>query len=131
VTTANADKPPPEKPVVLEAINFTFQTIERRRQQYRCLVIATSLTGLASLIMAVVMRRWIFLTGELALPLYFVIFLYFDHRAVMSWQRGICEMRDKQELKIAQLVKILTNRPHLPPATLRSMLAMLDSNDKQ
>lgn len=122
----DANKPPVEKSVLLEAINFTSRAIESRLRHYRYLVMATSLTGLGSIILAVVLHRWIFLTGELALPLYFVVFLYSDHRTVMNWRRGIREMRDKQDLKIAQLAKILANLPHIPKATLNSMLAMVE-----
>jgi hypothetical protein len=46
--TTNANSPKVEKPVLLEAINFTFRTIEQRARQYRNLLVAVSLTGAGS-----------------------------------------------------------------------------------
>jgi hypothetical protein len=122
VTSASA-----EKPVLLEAINFTFRTVERRLRLYRNLAVAVSLTGLGSVIVAVILRRWVVLVGELALPMYFAGFLFLDRRIVMAWHRGVLQMRDERELSVAQLTQTLTGFRHLPQATLRSMLAVLTS----
>ena len=127
VPTTNPKASPLEKPVLLEAVNFTFRTLEQRSRQYRNLVIAVSLTGLGSIVMAAVLRRWIVLTGELALPLYFGVFLFFDHRVVMYWRRQVLKMQGERGLSIAQLTQTLTSLRHLPQVTLRSMLAVLNS----
>jgi hypothetical protein len=120
-----------EKPVLLEAINFTFRTLEWRLRMYRNLVTAVSLTGLGSVIVAVILRRWVVLVGELALPLYFAGFLFLDRRIVMAWRRGVFQMRDERGLNIAQLTKALSGFPHLPQATVRSLLAVLTSEKPQ
>jgi len=114
-----------EQPVLLEAINLTFRTIERRLRLYRNLVIAVSITGLGSIVVAVILRRWVVLSGELTLPLYFAGFLVLDKRIVTAWRRGVFRMRDERGLSVAQLTQALTGFPHLPQATLRSMLALL------
>lgn len=126
-TSAGTSKPL-EKPVLLEAINFTFRTVEQRTRHYRNLVIAVSLTGLGSIIIAVILRKWIVLAGELALPLYFAGFLFLDRRILMAWRRDIFKMRDEHGLSITQLKQTLTSLRHLPQETLRSMLAMLNSD---
>ena len=73
-----------EKPVLLEAINLTFRTLERRLRLYRNLVIAVSLTGLGSVIVAGILRCWVVLVGELALPVYFAGFLLFDRHGLAA-----------------------------------------------
>jgi hypothetical protein len=129
--TTNARTSPVEKPVLLEAINCTFRTLEQRTRQYRNLVIAVSLTGVGSIILAVILRRWIMLVGELALPLYFVCFLFFDKQVLIKWRLGVFKMRDEQGLSIAQLTQTLMSLQHLPQSTLRSMLAMLTSTNQK
>jgi len=116
-----------EKPVLLEAINLTFRTMERRSRHYRNLVIAVSLTAMASVILAVIFRRWVVLSTGFALPLYVGGFLFLDHRLVTTWRRRVLHMRDKRGLSLAQLAQILSGLRHLPQASLRSMLAALAS----
>ena len=123
VTNASA-----EKPILLEAINLTLRTMERRARLYRNLVMAVSLTALASLVVAVVSRRWVVLSGLLALPLYVGGFLSLDNRMVKAWDERMFQMRDQRGLNIAQLEQTLTGFRHLPQATLRSMLATLTSS---
>jgi hypothetical protein len=130
VSTAKANKPL-EKPVLLEAVNFTFRTIEQRTWHYRNLVVAVSLTGLGSIIVAVVLRRWVVLAGELALPLYFAGFLSLDRRILKTWRRGVFKMRDERGLSIAQLTQTLRGLRQMPQATLHSMLATLDPHNKK
>ena len=50
MTSPNATSPSAEKPVLLEAINLTMDTVERRKRLYRVLVIVFSLTAIAAVI---------------------------------------------------------------------------------
>lgn len=118
-----------EKPVLLEAINLTLRTIERRAWQYRNLVIAVSLTTFVPVILAVLLRRWVVLVGWLALPFYVSGFVLLDQQVVKTWRRGVLQMRAERGLSVTQLEQTLMGFRHLPQATLRSMLAVLTSEE--
>lgn len=131
MSTVNAtrDKTPAEKPVLLEAINFTLRTMEHRTRLYRNLVVCVSLTTLGSLVIALVFRRWIALMGWLALPVFVGCFLYLDARTVRTWRARVCEFRDQRGLQVLQLEQTLTGFGYIPPATLRSMFALLSMEE--
>jgi hypothetical protein len=121
---------PAEKPVLLEAVNLTLQTIERRARVYRNLVVGFSLTALGLAVAAVVLRRWVLLAGLVALPLLVAGFLFLDGRIVRGWRERVFLMRDQRGLKVAQLGETLTAFRYLPAGTLCSMLAMLISEKR-
>ena len=114
-----------EKPVLLEAINLTFRTMERRTRLYRNLVVCVSLTLLGSLVLAVVFRKLIFLLGFLAPPLYVGCFVYVDGRTLRAWRDRVLTMRTERSLEVEQLKKLLSDLRHIPAATLQSMFATL------
>lgn len=114
-----------EGPVLLEAINFTLRTLQSRTHMYRNLVVAVSLTGLASIAFALFLRRWSVLLGLLALPLYVTAFLYFDRKAVEAWRYRVVQMQSERGLNISQLCEILSGFRHLPQMTIASMLTLL------
>ncbi len=115
-----------EKPVLLEAINLTFRTMERRTRLYRNLVVCVSLTILGSLIIALTFRKWIVLSGLLAPPLYVGCFLYLDARTLRAWRDRVLAMRDECGLDVAQLKQTLRDMRYIPEATLHSMFATLN-----
>jgi hypothetical protein len=124
---APSSSKPPELPVLLESLNLTLRTLERRLRWYRNLVICVSLTLLGSLILALVFRKWILLGGWLALPLFVGCFFHLDARTVRTWRDRILEMRDQRGLDVAALEQTLTALRHIPEATRRSMFTMLNS----
>ena len=77
------------QPVLLEAINLTLRTIERRAWMYRNLVIAVSLTMIAPVLVAVLLRRWMALLGVLALPIHVRGYLFLDSRIPIGWRRDV------------------------------------------
>jgi hypothetical protein len=115
-----------EKPVLLEAINLTFRTMERRTRLFRNLVVCVSLTLLGSLVFAVVFRKWIFLFGLLAPPFYVGCFVYIDGRTLRAWRSRVLAMRNERGLEVEQLKKLLSDLRHIPTATLQSMFATLN-----
>jgi hypothetical protein len=128
-TAPVAPKPPVETPMVLKAINLTFRTMERRARLYRNLVIAVSLTTMASVALAIILRRWAALLGVLALPAYVCGYVSLDNRIVRAWCDRVLAMRDEGGLNVAQLEQILTALRRIPDATLHSMFAMLGSTE--
>jgi hypothetical protein len=115
-----------EKPVLLEAINLTFRTMERRTRLYRNLVVCVSLTLLGSLVLAVAFRKWFFLFGLLAPPFYVGGFVYVDGRTLRAWRDRVMAMRNERSLEVEQLKKLLSDLHHIPAATLHSMFATLN-----
>jgi hypothetical protein len=116
-----------ETPVLLEAIHLTVETIRRRARVYRNLAVGFSLTAIAIGAAAIILRRWVVLTGLAVLPLAVVGFLLLDGWIVRRWRDQVFLMRDRRGLKIAQLQETMAAFGHLPAGTLRSMLAMLGS----
>src|ERR1035441_7877967 len=111
-------KPPVEQPVLLEAINLTFRTMERRARLYRNLVVAVSLTMIASVVVGIILRRWVVLLGMLALPIYVRGYLSLDNRLVMGWRRDVLRMQDTRGLNVAQLTQTLAGLKNLPQEAL-------------
>lgn len=118
---------PPELPVLLESLNVTLRTMERRLRLYRNLVICVSLAMFGSLIIALVFRKWMVLSGWLVIPLFVGGFFYLDSRAVRTWRDRVLAMRDERGLDVAQLERTLTAMRYIPDSTRRSMFAMLSS----
>jgi hypothetical protein len=128
-TAPVAPKPPVETPILLKAVNLTFRTMERRARLYRNLVIAVSLTPIASVALAVILRRWAALLGVLALPAYVCGYLSLDNRIVRAWRDQVLAMRHEGALNVTQLEQMLAALRYIPDATLHSMFAMLDSKE--
>lgn len=130
VSDASNSGAPGAKPVLLEAVNLTLRTIERRARVYRNVAVGFSLTVLGVALAALVLRRWGVLAGWAVLPLFVPGFFFLDGRIVRGWRDRVFLMRDQRGLKLTQLEETLTAFRYLPAATLRSMLAMLGP-DKQ
>ena len=119
--------PASEGPVLLQALNLTMRTVERRTRLYRNLVVAVSVTGIASMTAAALYRRWIIVVGILALPGFVALFLVIDRRLVLGWRRQLLAMRDERGLNLSELERTLSGFRHLPQATLQSMVALVKS----
>ena len=118
---------PPELPVLVESLNVTLRTMERRLRLYRNLVICVSLAMFGSLIIALVFRKWMVLSGWLAIPLFVGCFFYLDSRTVRVWRERVLAMQKERGLDIAQLERSLTAMRYIPDATRRSMFALFSS----
>jgi hypothetical protein len=112
--------------VLLEAVNLTFRTLERRTRVYRNLAVCVSLTILGSLLIAWVFRSWLVLIGLLAPPVYVGRFLYVDARTIRAWRVQVLSLRADRGLDMAQFQQTLRSLHCVPEATLNSMLATLN-----
>lgn len=63
----NEPKQGTDRPVLLDAIDITLRTIEGRARLYRNLVLAVSVVSVLSILITVLFRQWIALTGILLL----------------------------------------------------------------
>lgn len=121
----------PEKPVLVEAINLTYRTMERRTRLYRNLVVCVSLTLFGSLVLALIFRKWVVLTGWLATPLFVGCFYHLDTRTIRAWRDGVLALRDKRGLDVMQLEQTLAAMRYIPAATLRSMFITLNIEEPE
>jgi len=112
--------------VLLEAVNLTLRTMERRTRYYRNLVIGVSLTILGSLTLALAFHAWRILVGWLGAPLGVTGFLYLDVQQLRGWRDQVLAMRDERGLNVAKLQLTLRALRYIPERTLRSMFATLD-----
>jgi hypothetical protein len=84
-----------------------------------------SLTSVASVAVALVLRRWSPLLGFFLLVPICGGFLYFDARHVCRWQMSILEMWQDGSLNLADFTETIGSFRYLPTAPLQSMLASL------
>jgi hypothetical protein len=119
-----AGKPnqPTSGPVLLAAIDITVRAIEDRARLYRNLVMAVSAVSLGSILLAVLFRQWLALTGLVLLVPLTGGFLFFDSRLVRRWRAGIVEMMGLRGLDSATFLKTISGFHHLPPNALKAML---------
>lgn len=114
-----------EQPIVLQAIEMTSRTVERRTKLYRTLVIAVSLLVLLSLPSAIFLHQWIFLAGLVFMVPLIGGFSYIDARTVRSWRREIFHMRDTRNLDLAFFLKTIEEFPRSSLPTLEGMLSTI------
>lgn len=107
------------------AIDGTRDTIVRRARQYKWLVIATSVAGVASLAAALALGSFLPFTAGLAGPAAVNIFLALDLRAVQQWRRAALRSWLDGDLQLDLLARTLRQVPGLPPSTLEGMLETL------
>jgi len=122
-----AGKPnqPTSGPVLLDAIDITVRAIEDRARLYRNLVVAVSAVSVLSIILAVVFRQWLALTGLVLLVPLTGGFLFFDSRLVRRRRAGIVEMMGLRGLDSATFLKTISGFRHLPPSALKAMLVTI------
>jgi hypothetical protein len=119
---------PADKPVLLEAINFTLRTIEDRGRLYRNLVVAVSIVCVLSVFSAALFRQWIALTGFLLLVPLTGGFLFFDGRRIRRWRTEIIEKSKMRGLDVTIFQKTIAGFRHLPTGSLQAMLSTLSSD---
>jgi hypothetical protein len=119
---------PTDKPVLLEAINFTLRTIEDRSRLYRNLVVAVSIVSVLSVFSAALFRQWVALTGLLLLVPLTGGFLFFDSRRIRRWRAEIIEKSMMRGLDVAIFQKTIEGFRHLPAGSLQAMLSTLSSD---
>ena len=119
------------RPVLLDAIDITVRTIEGRVRLYRNLVVAVSAVSVPSILLAVLFRQWLALTGLVLLVPLTGGFLFFDSRLVRRWRAGIVEMARLRSLDRAKFLKTISGFRHLPPNTLKSMLSTIPPSGEE
>lgn len=115
----------PQQPAFLQAIDATLRTIERRTQLYRNLIITVSIVSLGSLISAGIMRNTMLLFGLFLNLLLCGWYLMRDSRQVRYWQQRILQLCQRDDFEIATWGKRLLGFRHVPPQSLKAMLATL------
>src|SRR5580704_4090640 len=116
-----AGKPnqPTNRPVLLDAIDITIRTIEDRARLYRNLVVAVSAVSVLSIILSVLFRQWLALTGLVLLVPLTGGFLFFDSRLVRRWRGGIVEMMVLRGLDSVTFRNTISGFRHLPANALK------------
>jgi hypothetical protein len=119
------------RPVLLDAIDITVRAIEDRARLYRNLVVAVSSVSVLSILLAVLFRHWIALTGFALLVPLTGGFLFFDCRLVRRWRAGIVEMARLRSLDVATFLKTISGFRHLPPNALKAMLSTIPASREE
>jgi hypothetical protein len=122
---------PANRPVLLDAIDITVCTIEGRARLYRNLVVAVSSVSMLSILLAVLFRQWLALTGLVLLVPLTGGFLFFDSRLVRRWRAGIVGMTRLRSLERAMFLKTISGFRHLPPNALKAMLSTIPSGGEE
>jgi hypothetical protein len=117
-----------EKPVFVDAIDITLRAIEDRARLYRNLVVAVNIVLMLSIVLAVLLRQWLFLAGLILLVPLTGGFLFFDSQLVQRWKTGILEMSRLRGLDVASFSKTISGFRHVPPNSLKAMLSMLPAS---
>jgi hypothetical protein len=107
------------------AIDSTRDAIVQRARQYKWLVIATSVVGVASLLAVIALGSFMPLTVALAGPAAVSAFLALDLSTVQQWRRAVLSAWLNGDLQFALLARTLRQVPALPPSTLEGMLETL------
>jgi len=114
------------KPALLDAIDATLQTLERRAKHYRNLVVAVSLAMLVSIGTALFTWHALPLLGlASAVPLV-AAFAYADARLVNRWIAAVHDLRDVRALDVDHFATTVRQLKYLPQAPLRAMLDALE-----
>ena len=119
-----------ENPVVVEALDLTFRTIEKRIKRYRHLVISVVIVTTISSLLAIFYHEWFFTIGWILLVPLIIGFSYVDSRTVRRWRREIFQMRDVRSLDLDFLLKTIGKPHRISPPMLKGMLSTINS-DKQ
>jgi hypothetical protein len=107
------------------AIDAARDTIVQRAHQYKWLVIAASLTGVAAVGAALVLARWWPLAAVLLLPSAVMAFHALDQRAVHRWRRAVLAHWATGALQLDLLAGTLRQVPALPSSTVEGMVESL------
>jgi hypothetical protein len=122
---------PTNRPVLLDAIDITVRAIEDRARLYRNLVVAVSAGSVLSILLSVLFRQWLALTGLVLLVPLTGRFLFFDSRLVRRWRARIVEMLRLRGLDRATFLKTMSGFRRLPPNALKAMLSTIPSSSEE
>jgi len=122
---------PTIRPVLLDAVDITIRAIEDRARLYRNLVVAVSAVSVLSILLSVLVRQWLTLTGLVLLVPLTGGFLFFDSRLVRRWRAGIVEMARLRSLDRATFLKTISGFRHLPPNALKAMLSTIPPSGEE
>jgi hypothetical protein len=128
-----ADEPnhPTKRPVLLDAVDLTVRTIEDRSRLYRNLVVAVGVVSVFSILMAVLFRQWIALSGVVLLVPLTGGYLFLDSRLVRRWRGGIVQMARLRSLDVVTFLKTISSFRYLPPNALNAMLSTIPVSDEE
>jgi hypothetical protein len=116
---------PTDTPVLLRAINATLRALEDRGRLFRNVMVAVVIVGGASVLFAVIFLSWTPLFGFILLVPLVGGFLILDSRRVRQWRSDILQMFRTEPHDYSLFQKTMAGFRHLPPRTVRSMLATL------
>jgi len=120
-----------EKPVIVEALDLTFRTIEKRIKRYRYLVISVVFVTAISSLLAIFYREWLFTIGWILLVPLIGGFSYVDSRTVRRWRREIFQMRGGRNLDLDFFLRTTGELHRISPPMLKGMLSTIDSNQQE
>lgn len=120
-----------EKPVILEALDLTFRTIEKRIKRYRRLLISVVVVTAISSLLAIFYREWLFTIGWILLVPLIGRFSYVDSRTVRRWRREIFQMRDARNLDLDFFLRTIGELHRISPPMLKGMLSTIDPNQQE
>jgi len=118
-----------DKSVLLDAIDITLRTIEDRARLYRNLVVGVSVVSVLSILLAVLFRQWVALTGLVLLVPLTGGFLFIDSRRIRHWRAEILERFLMRGLDLTMFRKTISGFGHLPTDSLQAMLSTIPSNE--
>lgn len=125
-----AQQPEPELSPITVAIHLTLRTIEARTKLYTGLVITVSLTSLAAMLLAALLRSWTPLSALLLLVPFAGGYLLLDNRRVTRWRTDVLDLWCHRDLRLEVFAKCISTYPSIPPRTLEAMLAGLPKSRK-
>jgi Flp pilus assembly protein TadB len=120
-----------EKPVIVEALDLTFRTIEKRIKRYRLLLISVVIVTAISSLLAIFYHEWLFTIGWILLVPLIGGFFYFDSRTVRRWRREIVQMRNVRNLDLDFFLKTIGELHRISPPMLKGMLSTIESNQQE
>jgi hypothetical protein len=118
----------PEPPALLQAINLTMTTIDRRIRLYRAVVIYVIVVGLGCPLASILFHSWAPLIGLGSIILAVAIYIQVDKQVVRKWAEVVTTLSQNQRLDLVQFKQTIMSFRHLPASTLKAMLSLVPSN---
>jgi hypothetical protein len=117
-----------EPPALLQAINLTLTTIDRRIRLYRVLVVYVIVAGVGFPVASLITQAWLLLAGLGFIIPAVGIYLWVDKRVVRTWAEVVTRLSHNQRLDLVQFKQTIMSFRHLPASTLKAMLSLVPSN---
>jgi len=119
-----------EKPVLVEALDLTFRTIEKRTKLYRTLVIVVAAITVTSITCSILYQRWLFFAGLILLVPLVGGFSIIDSRCVRHWRTQILNMSRARNLDLQLYIKTASELRKISPRILQDMLTTIPSSQR-